>query len=256
MVNIRLDITKSVEQNAGIFFEKSKKAKKKLEGAKEALENSLIKLEQIKKEKIIEEKKIKKTERKKAWYEKFRWFNSSEGFLCIGGRDATSNEIVIKKHTDKDDIVFHTEMAGSPFFVIKTENKIPKNTLNEVAQATASYSSAWKAGIGSAEVFHVKPDQVTKEAKAGEFVPKGAFMIYGKKNIIKSELKIAIGLKEDIIIGGPIDSIKSQTKNFIIIVQGNQKTSATAKEIRSKLKGGDLDEIIRMLPAGGCKIQK
>ena len=30
-------------------------------------------------------------------YMKFRWFISSDGFLCLGGRDATSNEIIIKK---------------------------------------------------------------------------------------------------------------------------------------------------------------
>ena len=29
----------------------------------------------------------------KEWYEKFRWFYSSEGFLCIGGRDSTTNDI-------------------------------------------------------------------------------------------------------------------------------------------------------------------
>ena len=47
--------------------------------------------------------KEKKLERKKSreWFEKFHWFYTSEGFLCIGGRDSTSNEIIIKKHTDK-----------------------------------------------------------------------------------------------------------------------------------------------------------
>jgi len=47
----------------------------------------------------------------KEWYEKFRWFISSDDFLILGGRDATSNEIVIKKHTEKNDLVFHR-----PFF--------------------------------------------------------------------------------------------------------------------------------------------
>ncbi|MBW2992911.1 DUF814 domain-containing protein, partial [Candidatus Woesearchaeota archaeon] len=150
-------------------------------------------LEKIKKEKIIKkETKEPKTITKKEWYEKFRWFYSSEGFLCIGGRDATTNEIVVKKHTEPNDIIFHTEMAGSPFFIIKTKGKRPdKQTLEECAQATASYSKAWKLGIASTDTFYVKPDQVTKEAKTGEFIARGAFMIYGKKNFINADLKIA-----------------------------------------------------------------
>jgi len=257
MTKIKIDLTKSIEQNAGTFFEKSKKAKKKLEGAKEALEKSEERLEKLKKEQKIEEEKAKekKIERKKQWYEKFHWFYSSEGFLCIGGRDATSNEIVIKKHTDPKDIVFHTEMAGSPFFVIKTEGKkVGDATLNEAAQATASYSKAWKLGLTSSEVFYVNPEQVTKEARPGEYVPRGAFMIYGKKNNIQTDLKLAVGIKEGQIIGGPVEAVKKNAEKFVVIVQGREKSSAAAKKIRHKLGGGDLDEIIRMLPAGGCEL--
>ena len=62
-------------------------------------------------------------------------------------------------------------MAGSPFFVIKTKGvKVEEATLNETAQATASYSRAWKAGIAAAEVFFVNPEQVSKKAKPGEFI--------------------------------------------------------------------------------------
>jgi predicted ribosome quality control (RQC) complex YloA/Tae2 family protein len=258
MANIKLDVTKSLERNAEVYFEKSKKARKKTEGAKLALAKSFERLEKIKHERIVEEKKSaeKKAERKKAWYEKFRWFHSSEGFLCIGGRDVTTNEIVIKKHTDKEDIVFHTEMAGSPFFVVKTKGEKPgEATLSEAAQATASYSSAWKAGISVAGVFFVRPEQVTKEARPGEFVPRGAFMIYGKKNALEAELRLAVGLKDGVVVGGPVDSVMAQTDNFVVIAQGNEKASDTAKKIKKKLNGGEIDDIIRMLPAGGCKAQ-
>lgn len=259
MVKIKIDIEKSIEENASLYFEKSKKAKKKLEGAKEAIKRSQEKIEKLKKEHKIEEEKAKekKVERKKQWYEKFHWFYSSEGFLCIGGRDATSNEIVIKKHTDDKDIVFHTEMAGSPFFVIKTEGKeVGEATLNETAQATAAYSKAWKLGLSAADVFYINPEQVTKEAKPGEFVPRGAFMIYGKKNYINTDVKLAVGIKDGQIIGGAVDAVKKNVDKFVIIIQGREKTSAVAKKIKHKLGGGDLDEIISMLPAGGCEIEK
>ena len=206
----------------------------------------------------IEEKEKQRkveAEKSKEWYEKFRWFISSEGFLVIGGRDSTTNEIIIKKHADKDDLVFHTDMAGSPFFVVKAERKkIGEQTLKETANATASYSRAWKLGIAMTDVFYVKPDQVTKEANTGEYVQKGAFIIRGKTNYISSELKVAIGLKDGKIIGGPVAAIKPNSEKLVIITQGNDKPSDAAKKVRHKLGGGDLDEIIRFLPSGGCRV--
>src|SRR3989338_6650919 len=119
MAIIELDLTKDVNANAAVYFEKAKKCRHKLKGAEEALAKSKEKLSQLLKKNSKELEKAEKEvkiEREKKWYEKFRWFISSEGFLCIGGRDATSNEIIIKKHTEKNDIVFHTEAPGSPFF--------------------------------------------------------------------------------------------------------------------------------------------
>jgi predicted ribosome quality control (RQC) complex YloA/Tae2 family protein len=264
MVDITLNINKSVGENASVYYDESKKMKKKLEGAKIALEESRKKLEILKKEKQSaelklseeEERKKRSADIKREWYEKFRWFISSEGFLCIGGRDATTNEIVIKKHTEKDDIIFHTEMAGSPFFIIKTEGKKPgKATLDECAQATASYSKAWKLGITSTDVFYVSPTQVSKEANAGEYIAKGAFMVRGKKNIMNADLKIAIGIKDNRIIGGPVNAVKKHAEKSMTIVPGKEKASDTAKKIKARI-AGELDDIIRFLPSGGFSILK
>jgi predicted ribosome quality control (RQC) complex YloA/Tae2 family protein len=254
-MKIKLDIKKSLENNADLYFNKSKKFKKKVQGAKEAIERSYKKLDSARKEAALEKQDIVKVkEEKKEWFEKFRWFRSSEGFLVVGGRDSTTNEIIIKKHTDKGDIVFHTEVSGSPFFVIKSEKKKPgKDTLNETGQAAASFSRAWKGGFSSAEVFYVDPSQVSKEAKAGEYLAKGAFMIYGKKNIIKSELKVAAGIVEGKVTAGPLDSMKKNCKKIVVLVPGSEKVSSAAKKIQKKI-GGDLDDIIRVLPVGGSKI--
>jgi predicted ribosome quality control (RQC) complex YloA/Tae2 family protein len=260
MVKITLKLDKSVEQNAEVYFEKAKKEKRKLEGAMVALNKSLIELEKAKKKEEISmkeaEEKIKEVRREKEWYEKFHWFVSSEGFLCIGGRDATTNEVVIKKYTEQHDLVFHTDIAGSPFFVIKTESrKVGEATLNEVSQATACYSKAWKLGLSVVDVFYVNPEQVSKTAKPGEYIPRGAFMIYGKKNYIRPEMKLAIGIKAGRIIGGAVNAVKKEADDYVIIKQGKEKASSIAKKIRSKLGKGDLDEIIRFLP-GECEIEK
>jgi predicted ribosome quality control (RQC) complex YloA/Tae2 family protein len=258
MTKITLNLDKTIEENASVYFEKAKKAKKKIEGATEAIIKSKQKLKKIIKNN--EKNKITKTivvNRKKEWFEKFHWFYSSEGFLVIGGRDATTNEIVIKKYTEENDIVFHTDMAGSPFFVIKTEKKTPTEiSLKETADATASYSRGWKKNLATQNVFYIKSDQVTKKAKAGESLGKGAFMISGKTTYINNKMRIAIGCKDNQIIGGPVNAIKKQSEKFIEIIQGDNKSSDIAKQIRKFFGFGDLDEIIRFLPSGGLQIKK
>ncbi len=259
-MEIEFDLTKSVEENAAKYFEESKKAKKKLEGAKKAVAETKRKLELLLKQEaeFLEEQAYKqvKKEKKREWYEKFHWFISSEGFLCIGGKDATSNELVIKKHTEKNDLVLHTDMAGSPFFVIKNGQEAGEQTIKEAAQAVAAYSRAWKLGHTSADVFYVKPEQVTKEAKPGEYVPKGSFMIYGKTQYLYPKLEYTIGLLGEEIIGGPAPAVEKQTKNFIVVIPGKENKGVLAKKIKHKLKGGDLDEISKFLPAGGAEIKK
>lgn len=258
MTKITLHLEKSVHENAAIYFDKAKKAKKKIDGASIALIHSRKKLEKhMKKEpEELTDTSIQKR-KKKEWFEKFRWFYTSDNLLVIGGRDATTNEIVIKKHTDKNDVVCHTDMAGSPFFVIKSEgNEIPETSLQEATDATASFSRAWKKGLTTTNTFHVTPDQVTKEANAGESLPKGAFMIRGKTNYLNPTIKLGIGLKDDRMMCAPVTAIEKHCENYMIITQGERKPSDIAKDIKKRFKYNDLDEIIRILPSGGCKIEE
>ena len=251
-MEVEIDLNKSIEENAGIYFDLSKRAKKKLAGAKAALEESREKLAKLLKEeekfREAEKQKGEKSAQKREWYEKFHWFISSEGFLCIGGKDATSNEIIIKKHLEKDDLVLHTDMAGSPFFLIKNGHEAKEKTIQEAAQAVAVYSRAWKLGHTIADVFYVNPEQVSKEARSGEYIGKGSFMIYGKTNYMHPVLEYAIGLVNAQIIGGPESAVKEKTNNYLMVVPGRNKKSLLAKKIKAKLKGGDLDDIIRFLP--------
>jgi len=260
LTEITLNLKKSIEENASDYFEKAKKLKKKLKGAGEALEKTKERLRKLELKKEKEDKKEKKKiikKRKKEWYEKFRWFISSEGFLCIGGRDATTNEIVIKKHTEKNDIVFHTKMAGSPFFVVKTAGKKPgKITLEETATATLTFSRAWRLNILTADVFYVNPEQVSKKAKPGEYLEKGSFMIYGKMNIINPVMNLAIGLtKDNMIMAAPLTAVKKNCEKYLELKQGREKAGQIAKKIKH-LIGGEPDDIIRVLPSGGFEVKK
>jgi len=254
-MEIALDIRKTIDENAVSYFETAKKAKKKLKGAQKALEKSKIQLYAFEKQELYKEVQANKIVREKKWYEKFRWFFSSEGFLCIGGRDATSNEIVVKKHTDKDDIVFHTEMSGSPFFIIKSEGKtIGQDTLDETAIAVASFSRAWRLQLSHAEVFYVKPDQLSRTPKPGEFLKKGSFIVKGHTTKRTVELKLAIGLTKDgVVMCAPLSAVQKNCEKHLDIKPGNVKSSDIAKKVMKKI-GGEIDDIVRVLPSGGCKI--
>jgi len=262
-VRLILNVKKSLEQNAETYFEKGKKAKRKTEGLKIALKRFEQQKDELLKKQAVMAERLDKTstprpERAKQWYEKFRWFFSSDGFLCVGGRDATTNEIIVKKHTQAGDLVFHTEAPGSPFFVIKAEGReIPAATKEETAQATATFSRGWKSGVGSMEVYHITPEQVSKEAKAGEYIAKGAFMIYGKRTHYNPTLEVAVGILEDgRIMAGPLPAVKKHCKKYAVIKQGDEKSSDVSKKLIHLLGAGTPDEIIAALPAGGCRLQK
>jgi hypothetical protein len=162
--------------------------------------------------------------------------------------------MVIKKHAQDDDLVFHTDMAGSPFVLVKAEgDTIPDTTKTEAATFTLAYSKAWKRGLKTADVFHVSPDQVSKEAQAGEYLPKGSFMIYGDTTYIEVEMNFAVGNHDGRAMGGPLTAVSHHCDDYVEVRQGRDKTSDVAKQIRHHI-GGDLDDIIRILPAGGVTL--
>ncbi len=254
-MRIELDYTKSPEQNAATYFEKAKSLKKKILGAEKAILKAHADLAKIEAKKEEQEQATTRTRRHKEWYEKFRWFITSSGFLVIGGRDATTNDIIVKKHTDAHDVVFHTDMAGSPFFIVKTEGKpVDSESLGEVADATCSFSRAFKLGLSASDVFYVKPEQLTKTPRAGEYLGKGAFVVHGKTNYLPNEINVSIGaLPDGRIMCGPLNAVKKHCAKYLIIKQGSTKPSDIAKKIKKEL-GGELDEIIRLLPSGTMKI--
>jgi len=276
-MKIKLDIRKSVVENANHYYKRAKKSKKKIEGARKIVEETRKRIEKLEIEMVKSVRKLKeeipkRRKKEKKWYEKFRYFISSDNFLVVGGKDATTNEILIKKHLEKNDLVFHANVHGAPFFVVKNpkSEKISDSTLMETAEAAASYSSAWKSNLGSCNVYYVKPDQISKKAPSGEYVPKGGFMIYGKREWFRNvPLRLGIGFKIDNeveVIGGSVDSVKKNSNYFVVIGVGDKKSGELAREIkewimemasekdRELIKKVRVDEIQRWIPAGKGRI--
>jgi len=173
------------------------------------------------------------------------------------GKDAATNELLIKKYTDKHDIVFHADIQGAPFAVIKTEGgSPPQSTIAQTAQFAASYSKAWSRGLGAVDIYYIAPDQVSKTPQPGEYLPKGAFMIYGEKTFVRAELKIALGNKNDELIWGTPDTVSSQTSKLVVLIPGADKAAGLAKKIAGILGLRDVDRIQRLIPAGKGQISQ
>ncbi|MGC8998227.1 MAG: ribosome rescue protein RqcH [Candidatus Bathyarchaeia archaeon] len=278
-LNFGIDLQKDLFTNAAKFYVRAKLFRRKLEGAKTAIEETKRKLSEIE-AKIREAEALKEVVPTKAieelakrrvkprkWFEKFKWFTSSEGFLIVAGKDAVSNEVLIKKYTAPEDIVFHADLVGAPFVVVKTEGKKPtEKCLREAAEFAAAHSRGWREGFATVDVYWVKPEQLSKAGSSGEYVPRGAFAITGSRNWMRNTpLKIAVGVQFDesgevVFIGGPVDAIKNKTKTYTVLVPGENsgkqllkqvlKTLAekAPKEKREKILKASIEQIRELIP--------
>ncbi|AKB59358.1 hypothetical protein MSBR2_2842 [Methanosarcina barkeri 227] len=234
--SINIDIRKTVPQNAQEYYEKVKKFSKKRDGALKAIEDTRKAMEKKSVAKAAKAGRKLHASRKKHWYDRFRWFVSSDGFFVVGGRDADTNEDIFKKYLEKRDLVFHTQTPGAPLTVIKTGGEeVPESTLQEAAQFAVSYSSLWKAGHFSGDCYWVKAEQVSKTPESGEYVKKGAFIIRGERNYFKDiPLGIAVGLElkgETRVIGGPVSAVRKHGDYILEVVPGAFNQNDISKKI-------------------------
>jgi predicted ribosome quality control (RQC) complex YloA/Tae2 family protein len=244
-----------------------------------------VQLHKLKSQTIaIQDKIVIKKQITREWYERYRWFNTNDGLLAIGGRDASSNSAIIRKHLTDNDIVFHADIHGSPFFILKDARQASSevsSSLMEVAQATVSFSRAWKDGLSSADAYWVEPSQIKKGAPTGQFLPKGSFVIEGRRNYIKDvEIKVAVGIlwsfSRYVLTCGPPDSIRKRSIVNAQLLPGGTDPNNIAKKIKTELfnaayantntkdekfaqladfiKSISIDDLIRTIPTGHSKI--
>ena len=266
---VKIELDAPLPSLASILFDESKKQKGAITSIEKLIEKTEDQLE-----KTIEKGEIAKGSvgfsdiRKKNWYERYRWFFTSDGLLAVGGRDSSSNSALVRKHMESNDKIFHAEINGSPFFILKDTNEdLMPLSLEETAYATVCFSRAWQASAHGLNSFWVKPDQIKKAAPTGQSMGKGSFMIYGTRNFIKvASLKLAVGImKEDenfLLVSGPVEPIKKNCLCYVIIEPGGSPISDVAKKIRAEFNKSDekfqklfvVDDYVRALPTGSSKI--
>jgi len=266
---------------SSMLFARAKEMERGNASIEEARGKILVQIGKLRSETAaIHRKVIVKEQISREWYERYRWFITTDGLLVIGGRDASSNSALIRKHLTEHDIVFHAEVHGSPFFIIKnaaafaaTQQGTINSSLHEVAQATISFSRAWKDGLSSADAYWVMAEQVKKGAPTGQFLPKGSFVIEGKRNYIKGvELRLAIGIMQlnnrETLLCGPEEAVKKRSIFYTVLLQGGVDPMNAAKKVKSEfvkiagentkiaesIKHVSLDEFVRALPTGQSRL--
>ena len=264
---IKVDLESSLPTIASKLFNESKKQK----SAIGAIQKLIIKTEK-ELEKTIEKGENAKQVisysevRKKNWFERYRWFFTSDGFLVVGGRDSSSNSAVIRKHLEKDDKVFHGEIYGSPFFLLKDDDSSMASSLNEVAHATVCFSRAWKESMYGTNAYWVNPEQVKKGAPSGQSMGKGSYIIEGQRNFVKiATLKMCVAIVEyegtHLLTCGP-PSLKENCVSYVMIEPTGMEMVDAAKKIRFELisinetiaKSFSVDDYVRVLPSGPSRI--
>ncbi len=186
--DIDIDLYKSVQENADDQYSAAKKAKSRQDGALKALGEAKRRLKDLEAKGLegfgAAPTKADRTSRH-FWFETFRWTPLPSGLVAVGGRSAAQNDTVVKKYLRDGDRYVHAEIHGAPSVVVRPADGAPveisEDDLRAAGQFAACSSRAWRQ-FGAASAYWVTPSQVNKTPRSGEFVPKGAWIVHGKRN--------------------------------------------------------------------------
>ena len=258
-IPVTIYVHESLEANCGRYYDEIKKYKRKIHGAKNAMEV------------VRPQRQQKKTEfarPKKKWYHKFRWFYTSDDVLVVGGKDAGQNEDLVKKYLEGKDTFVHADVFGASVVIVKGHTK----AWDEVAAFAASFSGAWRSGHHFADVYAAHPNQVSKTTESGEYVARGSFIVRGERQWFKDvPLRVMIGLEikpVTQIIGGPPQAISKRATHAITLIPGifepNDIAKKAIKILRENLSPSDVtalkfalntEAIAAFVPSGGSDFE-
>ena len=251
-ISFKIIPSKSPEANASLHFKNAKTLE-----AKAAKAEKLI---------LTQSKTKKKTSRVKSninknqeWFEKYRWFITSEGEIAIAGKDARSNDLIVKKYLKKNDYFSHADIHGAPSVVVKHINsEMSEQSLEECGSFSLSFSKAWSSKVSGGHAYSVIADKVSKTPNSGEFLARGSFALRGKRTWFKNlPVLLAIGkisyLDSEKIMIGPVSSLATHSKNYSVIRPGFGSSTAFS-QLLSKHLNCTQEEIQSLLPFGSLDV--
>jgi len=279
--NVAVDLRRSVQENADACFASAKKARSRREGAEQAAKDARERLRQLDAKGLdgfgAAPQRVERVSRH-FWFESYRWTLTPSGLVAVGGRSAAQNDAVVKKYLRDRDRYVHAEIHGAPSVVVRpaegTAADISPEDLRAACQFAACASRAWRQG-GSASAYWVTPNQVSKTPASGEYVPRGAWMIHGKRNVEpglpmdwwvgKVTMRMdgtPVRLGEptpprsvEKLVGGPRESLAPFCAAMLHMLPGSVEPSDAAQLLVERF-GVTNEEAAAALPAGPVELRE
>jgi predicted ribosome quality control (RQC) complex YloA/Tae2 family protein len=258
-------------ESAQALYEEAKRAQGKLAGARAALAETEERLKDeaatasIAASRAGRPRDAAAEHRPRLWFEAWRWFLSSEGVLVLAGKDAASNDRIVRRYLGQRDLYVHADIHGAPSVVVKRSapgaGEAGDATLREAGQFGLSFSKAWRAGLAAGDAFWVAADQVSKAARSGEFVPRGAFVIHGTKNPLKDlPLELGVGTLEHegrtFYSVAPPAALRARGELRFLVTPGEERERAARETELARALEVSRGLLQPLLPAGGLSFRR
>ncbi|MAH16976.1 MAG: hypothetical protein CL960_00535 [Euryarchaeota archaeon] len=204
-------------------------------------------------------RKVAKPTAPQEWFERYRWFIASSGEIAVAGRDATSNDRIVKRYLKAGDRYAHADIHGAPSVVVKHGTEPPSAAaMEEACRFSLACSRAWAAGVASGHAYWVESDQVSKTAPAGEFLPKGAFMVRGRRKWHRNlAVELALGeIERDgapKLMAGPPAAVQAHASRWVTLKPGFTERKALVAQLASAF-GQSREAVEKLLPGGKYEI--
>jgi predicted ribosome quality control (RQC) complex YloA/Tae2 family protein len=278
---VAVDLRRTVQENAEACYAAAKKSRSRRDGAETArrdAEGRLRAIENAGLDAFGAAPVRAERQSRHFWFEGYRWALTPSGLLAVGGRNGGQNDQVVKKYLRDGDRYVHADVHGAPSVVVRPADgppaaDIPAEDLRVACQFAVCASRAWRQG-GSASAYWVTPAQVSKTPRSGEYVPRGAWMVHGKRNIEEHlPLEWAVGLVEfesdgkpvppgtaakgrsfRKLAGGPPAGLLPFATDLLRVLPGTQDPNDAAAALAERY-GVAIEEALAALPAGPVLIE-
>ena len=196
-VEVEIDLGMTARANASRYFQLKKQSHKKLEKTVEATEKATASAER-KGQRVAQKQGPAKKEiliqRPTNWWEKFLWFVTSVGHICVCATDDQQAELLVRRYLRAGDIFVFTDAPKAHPCVVKGSvsslEPMALISLQEAGAFCVARSDAWHSKQ-SMSPWWVYASQVTKGNPDG----RGMFSVQGQRNYLKAmELSLAASL--------------------------------------------------------------
>lgn len=187
-LNVDIDLTQSAFANASLYFGQKKEASSKQakveKNSNMAMRNAEKRVERDLAKKLKNEVDALKTIRHKYWFEKYFWFVSSEGYLCLAGRDEIQTDMIYYRHFGDDGYFVSSVIEGSlKVFILNPfpHEDISPTTLFQAGVFALLTSVAWNSKASSS-AWWLKGKDVTKKEFDGSLLGPGRIAYKAERN--------------------------------------------------------------------------